>query len=577
MLGLKSGLKADANGIAMVHAARVLDVPEKALYRYFWGIKDKKNGPPITASQVKNFEATIPLLVLKFKNYREGTSMAKATSGPCEARDSSHIYLIRTADRGVTIVDQLGDKTAFKKAKHHPDTWILTPKRHKAGQPTLGRVHLFPGFRARHVFTRGKLEGRCFEMHVVADNEAIGPAGLSYAYLPKFVIRQLIKNDDGFAVATSMRGQGMTPNAAWSELYAKFGLPPNKNAYSVFGFNDPGLQDMLDPSVNGDVAVYGQRKGLADMTARWVRSLISAANNELVAAMKKVCPSNPIGAFQLLRNSSAFQAEFWPDRDSEELLGMPFLSGMAKSHQAAPTCEAKLGILSLVAPFFKSAVVQRLFGCTQRDVTAARLHAADDIAGVAPPHIKQERMRLSPRTFAFLHQWCNSSFAVSASDASSSKLKRHQIRERLYPLYKSMAETELNTKAVSRAKFFSWMDEGFVDDTAETCCCAGCVDGWLAMDMLQDMVMDVKYKFPARNNLVKRIDQVRDFMKGDFRWKHLKESSNEVMHCMGHALGCECQQLCQPCNHEHQNTCLECNQWGGLIEECKAISSLTLP
>ena len=109
-----------------------------------------------------------------------------------------------------------------------------------------------------------------------------------------------------------------------------------------------------------------------------------------------------------------------------------------------------------------------------------------------------------------------------------------------------MAESELNTKAVSQSKFYTWMDEGFVDDTAETCCCAGCVDGWLAMDMLQDMVMDVKYKFPARNNLVKRIDQVRDFMKGDFRWKHLKESSNEVMHCMGHALGCECQQLCQP-------------------------------
>ena len=573
MLGLKSGLEADARGIATV--AELLHVSEKPLYRYFWGLKDKKGGPPITGSKVTNFEATIPLLIVKFKNYREGISMAQATSGPCEAPNSDHIYLIRT--EGVTIVDQLGDKTAFCNTKHHPDTWFIKPQRHKSGQPTLGRVHIFPGFRARHVFTRGKLEGKCFEMHVLPDNEASTPAGVLYAYKPKFVVQQLIKNEKGVTVATSMMGQGSTPNAAWAALYVRFGLPDNKNGCSLFGFNDPGLHDLLYPTLNGHVAVYGERKGLGHMSTRWIRSLVAAASNELVAAMRKVCPSNPVGAFQLLRSSSAFQAEFWPDRDSEELLGMPFLSGMAKSHRAAPTPEAKLGILSLAAPFFKSTIVRRLFRCTQREVTAARLHAADDIAGVAPPHIKKERMRLSPRTFAFLHQWCNSSFAVSASDASSSKLKRHQIRARLYPLYKSMAESELNTKAVSQSKFYTWMDEGFVDDTAETCCCAGCVDGWLAMDMLQDMVMDVKYEFPDRKNLVKRIDQVRDFMKGDFRWKHLKETSNEVMHCMGHALGCECQQLCQPCNHEHQNTCLECNQWGGLIEECKAISSLTLP
>ena len=40
-------------------ALRIGSVLNNACSLYFWGIKDKKHAPPITASQVKKFEATI--------------------------------------------------------------------------------------------------------------------------------------------------------------------------------------------------------------------------------------------------------------------------------------------------------------------------------------------------------------------------------------------------------------------------------------------------------------------------------------------------------------------------------------
>jgi hypothetical protein len=54
--------------------------------------------------------------------------------------------------------------------------------------------------------------------------------------------------------------------------------------------------------------------------------------------------------------------------------------------------------------------------------------------------------------------------------------------------------------------------------------------------MLQDFVSDPQYGFKDWKVLAKSVVAIREFLKGDYRWKHLRESSAEAMHCMHYAL-----------------------------------------
>ena len=46
------------------------------------------------------------------------------------------------------------------------------------------------------------------------------------------------------------------------------------------------------------------------------------------------------------------------------------------------------------------------------------------------------------------------------------------------------------------------------------------------------------------------------------------------MHCMSYALGSTCSKLCEACDHQHVNTCVECNQLPILIEELRSHTNL---
>jgi hypothetical protein len=166
-----------------------------------------------------------------------------------------------------------------------------------------------------------------------------------------------------------------------------------------------------------------------------------------------------------------------------------------------------------------------------------------------------------------MHGWCRSNFAVTSGIPSNDKFMRLEIRDRLYKRYKTMAEQELGADAVSKDTFNKHTRHGFEVDIVEACCCGGCCDGWTAISMLHDFVSDAEYKFPDRKLLAKRVDNIDQFLRSDYRWKHLKESSHEAMHCMQHALGSSCAALCEGCDHSHVNTCVECNELPMLLAE----------
>eukprot|EP00656_Telonema_subtile_P021542 TRINITY_DN2257_c0_g3_i2.p1 TRINITY_DN2257_c0_g3~~TRINITY_DN2257_c0_g3_i2.p1 ORF type:complete len:1156 (-),score=187.26 TRINITY_DN2257_c0_g3_i2:70-3537(-) len=344
------------------------------------------------------------------------------------------------------------------------------------------------------------------------------------------------------------------------------GLPAPTRGAAFCGFDDESLADLL---VIGKNEHYSTFKDLQDLCPRRGATIAAAASKEFKRAMHLVCPNNSRLAFEALRSSSAWQSEWCVDTDAVDLAHLPFVAGMVAAYQQAPK-EAQLAILSLFAPYFPMRFTSELFHVSRRAVTAARLHDANAMTGQQLRTSTYERMRLSPQTFAFLHQWNRSSFAVTAGDASSNNYVRLEIRERLYDRYKVMAEQELGVKPVSRDCFNRSMKDGFADETVDTCCCGGCCDGWAALSMVQDFASDPQYNFKEWKQLVKRVEAIQEFLKGDYRWKHLQESSVEAMHCMRHALGSEsCPRLRETCEHTHMNTCLECNMLPSLFHDLR--------
>ena len=349
--------------VGLEAVARQLGVPYKSLERYFWGLKDKNQGPPITTSKVKNFEKLIPTMLAAYSNMVSGEAMAGTASHTCQSspKQDGHVYVIRTErGPGAFIVDRLGDKTAFTGAPAHPEAWILRSQRMKGG--VKGAAHIYPGFRGRFVGRTGKLSGKCFEFLVVTDTGITRPAGCEHHfYTPKFIVRLVDRDESGFAVSNSMSSEGSTPQSAWKGLFENLNVDDYKAAFTMCGFHDAGLQSLLAPSEHVDTLVFGERIRIGSMSTRWIRKLVARAHAQVKSAMRQICPSDPIRAFHLLRNSAAFQAEFWPHEEQGDLACMPFLAGMANSYADAPTCETKLGTLSLVAPFFKHDIVINLF------------------------------------------------------------------------------------------------------------------------------------------------------------------------------------------------------------------------
>ena len=143
---------------------------------------------------------------------------------------------------------------------------------------------------------------------------------------------------------------------------------------------------------------------------------------------------------------------------------------------------------------------------------------------------------------------------------------------------------------MSYTEFNKMMRRGFVDPKEETCCCGPCVDGWTALDGMLSFVKKPELGLTHQlKTIEKRLDRIRSFVTGDYRWKHLAASSNIATHCLQHALASDAD--CYSCSCDdhltqrdasgaalrdasgavllspHVNTCVECNMWEALLSD----------
>ena len=107
--------------------------------------------------------------------------------------------------------------------------------------------------------------------------------------------------------------------------------------------------------------------------------------------MYSVCPSDPVAAYRAMRGQVSFRKE-WDGTDVKLALDTPFFVGMAEAHALADQepREAKVGILSLVAPHYPYKVIEQIFN----EVHAAKLHAAEGNAGVQLERLRHERFSM---------------------------------------------------------------------------------------------------------------------------------------------------------------------------------------
>ena len=99
-----------------------------------------------------------------------------------------------------------------------------------------------------------------------------------------------------------------------------------------------------------------------------------------------------------MRGQVTFRKE-WYDTDVKLALDTPFFVGMAEAHALAESREAKVGILSLVAPHYPCKAIEQIFDVDHNEVYAAKLHAAEGNAGVQLERLRHERFSMDPQKF----------------------------------------------------------------------------------------------------------------------------------------------------------------------------------
>ena len=258
---------------------------------------------------------------------------------------------------------------------------------------------LRPGMQGRHIFgPRSSLSDRCFEWTVHRD---VGDAGL-----PLYCVSEFELDGSGFRKSSKVV-KASSPYEVWNKLFTEvLELPPPNKGAQYCGFRDPSLAALLKLGGAAAVQQYelNPSEFVANQTKRWERDFAATVAAPFRRAMESVCPTDPHLAFQVLRRSASWQAEWYGDEEEyDDIIDLPFITGMVETYHAAPV-ESKVAILSLFAPYFTVDATSRLFGVSPYYVTQARLHDVDAVAGQPLVKKTQDRMSLSPSTFAFLHQ-----------------------------------------------------------------------------------------------------------------------------------------------------------------------------
>ena len=164
----------------LVNVSEMCRVSHCSVQRYFWGIQSQKKGPPISREAAVRFETrTLPTMVARFLHRQEDD---RKTAEKCDQqiKDSGMLsgcgecfYTVLTEHAGIVAIDDLGDKGYFSKSgcKTHPAHWVIRSQRSDV------TLHLYPGFKCRHLFMHGALRDRCFQVTVVRDTSRPTAAG----------------------------------------------------------------------------------------------------------------------------------------------------------------------------------------------------------------------------------------------------------------------------------------------------------------------------------------------------------------------------------------------------------------
>ena len=94
--------------------------------------------------------------------------------------------------------------------------------------------------------------------------------------------------------------------------------------------------------------------------------------------------------------------------------------------------------------------------------------------------------------------------------------------------------------------------------------------GWNHLALMKDFVLDLSNGLKDPRDTAAKVDDIKKILDYGFRWKHLQDSSPVVTHCMNYALASPDACLCNGCDHDHTNSCTECNMWAVLLEATKA-------
>lgn len=383
----------------MVSTAGLLQENLKGLERYFWGIARKNGGKAI--SNVHDIEARLHKKFTQL-NLCFGVCSSRPSSTPTNKSAVSHVspavpsevraiplHTSRTCS-GLSVIYDLGDASAVG--------CCGTEWQHdNRSAYNNGTIYLKPGMRGRHIFgPTAQHPGKCFEWVIHQDKARCG--------LPVYVVKEFELDGSGFRQSKqSIRAH--SPNELWDKVYTDVlhMSAPHRGTH-LCGFQDPSLADLtVVHSAGSKEFELKPSETLDSKTARWERSFAQAASGAFRQAMKSVCRSDPALAFEVLCRSAAWQAEWCdPDDGYDDIIDMPFITGMVSAFKHAPK-ECQIGILSLFAPHFPVRVTCGLFGVKQWEVTEAKLHDADAKAGQPALKAVLDRMRLSPRMFAFLH------------------------------------------------------------------------------------------------------------------------------------------------------------------------------
>lgn len=278
--------------------------------------------------------------------------------------------------------------------------------------------------------------------------------------------------------------------------------------------------------------------------------------------MKKLLPTNPAGAFQLLREHSQFYSQYDSTRvnsSTNQLITGAALDNMVTAYANENDKSFKIRILAMYSPFHSYENTISTFPgvnrhlCKQANVynklTSGKLR------------IKKEQhsiMRMSKETVDHAERFALSAentLRVAHSDSSGMRFLRLANRLRMFRNYKAQCKRN-GGRAMGRSRFYEYFSEKiFKDAKATTCACVSCVEnGDMSFDDLISMLRSTAFSDDVRSRLLDGAKRLQNFFKFTFKGL-LQSTSTDSRTCVQYALSIPGDpELCTTCDHTHTDS-----------------------